>query len=242
MRQVEDVTPLPLVGLDRDKSLVGPHHIAIRRIQVRGRCLSDVVQIEHIVEPVCAEIEAVWYESRAVVFASQAEHAVFDIMRSAVYLSDQADLRNMGALFRLVYPDERATSCLDPVGELHQAEGVRRRAAQHDIHFVPEFGEASGLATHQVGKGGEVVGDALLLFNLSLLKSPWDAGIACPFPLSSREPPLFVLNKTISRPRPLCTPILVIPRASRFARKRPSTQRRVRSAIPKDFDRLANEI
>jgi hypothetical protein len=69
-------------------------------------------------------------------------------------------------------PEERAASCLDPGSELHQAESVRSRTAQHYVHLVSEFSEASGLAAQQASKGGKEVGDAVLLFNLSHFKSP----------------------------------------------------------------------
>lgn len=169
MRQVEDVTPLPLVGLDRDKSVVGPHHVAICRFESRCWCIGDVVQIERMVEPVRAQIEAVWYKGRAVVFASQAEHAALNVVHPPSHLCDQADLRNRRALCRLMNPEERAAGCLYPGSELHEAESVGSRPAQHNVHLVSEFSEASGLTTQQVCEGGEVVGDALLLFDLNHL-------------------------------------------------------------------------
>ena len=69
-------------------------------------------------------------------------------------------------------PEERAAGCLDPGSELHQAGGVGSRPAKHDLHLVSEFSEASGPAAQEVSQGGEVAGDALLLFDICHLKSP----------------------------------------------------------------------
>ena len=166
--------PLPLFGLDRDKSVVGPH-VAICRFE--GRCGASVM---------CFRL-SLWSNRYAPRLkpsgtsvarsSSQAEHAALDVVHPPP-IRDQTDLRNSGALCGLMNPEGR------PVVWTREANCIRprgSRSAQHDV-LGSEFSEASGLRPAGV-QGGEVAGDALLLFNLGHLTSPWAAGIACLFHL-----------------------------------------------------------